>query len=165
MNKKTPGSFRAQVEIIGINPFVFVPPAILKKIFVAARKDKGAIPIRGTVNKKPYKQTLMKYRGHWRLYINTHMLENSPKRIGETITVTVAFDPEDRTVPLHPALGAALKKNAKARRTYDQLTPSRKKEINRYIHSLKAKESVERNVTRAVRFLTGSGRFVGRDKP
>lgn len=157
-------SFRAPLHLVGINPFVFVPPVILKRIFTDAGKEKGAIPIHGTINKKPYRQTLVKYRGHWRLYVNTSMLANSPKRIGETIAVSVAFDPKDRTVPIHPLLKTALKKNARAKRAYEQQTPSRKKEINRYLHALKTKEALEQNVTRAVQFLAGSGRFVGRDK-
>lgn len=158
-------SFSATLEIIGINPFVFVPPALLKRIFLAAGKDKGAIPIRGMVNKKPYTQTLMKYRGHWRLYINTTMLKDAPKRIGEKIKVTVVYDPADRTVPMHPDLKAALQKNARARKVFETQTPSRQKEINRYLHALKSEESLKRNVKRAVDFLSGSGRFVGRDKP
>jgi len=160
-----PSSFRAPLSLLGINPFVFVPPAILKKIFTAAGKEKGFIPIHGTVNKKRFKQTLVKYKGEWRLYINTSILANSPKRIGETIRVTVAFDPEDRSVPMHSLLNTALKKNAKASRAYEKQSPSRKKEINRYLHGLKSKESLEKNVKRAVEFLAGSGRFVGRDKP
>lgn len=160
-----PSSFLAPLSLIGINPFVFVPPDILKKILKAAGKEKGFIPIKGTVNKKPFKQTLVKYKGEWRLYINTTMLANSPKRIGQTIMVTVSFDGEDRTVPMHPALKAVLKKNARANKAYELQTPSRKKEINRYLHALKSKESLEKNVKRAVQFLAGAGKFVGRDKP
>lgn len=157
--------FRARIERIGINPFVFVPEPVLKKIFTASGKDKGPIPVCGTVNGIPFKQTLVRYRGHWRLYINAAMLKNSPKRIGEEITVTAAHDPVDRTVPLHPALEKALNRNLKARNVFHGLTPSRQKEINRYLHALKSKESLARNVERAVHFLTGKDRFVGRDKP
>jgi hypothetical protein len=84
--------FKAKIEKIGINPFVFVPASILQKIFLDAQKDKGSIPIKGTLNNKAYRQTLVKYKGAWRLYINTMMLENSPKRIGEVIEMTVGFD-------------------------------------------------------------------------
>lgn len=160
-----PSRFRAPLQLIGVNPYVSVPPAILKKIFTAAGKEKAFIPIHGTVNNKPYKQTLVKYKGEWRLYINTTMLKDSPKRIGEVITVSIAFDGADRTVPMHPALTAALKKNARANKAFELQTPSRKKEINRYLHALKSKEALEKNVKRAVQFLAGSGRFVGRDKP
>jgi len=160
-----PHPFTATLQIIGINPFVFVPPAMLKKIFDQSGKEKGHIPIRGTVNRKPYTQTLVKYRGHWRLYINTTMLENSPQRVGEQLALTVAYDPEDRTVPLHPGLKKAFARNRTAKRVFDQLTPSRQKEINRYLHALKTEDAVKKNIVRALSFLNGKGRFVGRDKP
>jgi hypothetical protein len=74
--------FQATIDIIGINPFVFIPENILKDIFKQAGKEKGPIPVKGTINAKPYKQTLVKFKGYWRLYINTTMLKNSPNRIG-----------------------------------------------------------------------------------
>ena len=157
--------FQATIEIIGINPFVFVPDKVLKSIFKQAGKEKGHIPIRGTVNRKPYRQTLVKFKGSWRLYINTTMLKDSPRKIGETITVAVEFDPADRSIKLHPKLVMALKKNLKASLKFKSLAPSRQNEIVRYISYLKTEESVDRNVAKAIGFLLGKERFVGRDKP
>lgn len=51
--------FSALIKIIGINPYVSVPEAILKAIINDAAKDKGPIPVHGTVNDKPYLQTLV----------------------------------------------------------------------------------------------------------
>ncbi|GGX29350.1 YdeI/OmpD-associated family protein [Aquimarina muelleri] len=158
-------SFNAIIEIIGINPYVQVPKSILSKIFIQAGKDKGFISIKGTVNKLAYQQTLVKYSGLWRLYINTTMLKNSPKRIGETIEVTIEYDPSDRTIAPHPKLIAALNQNKEAKRKFEQITPSLRKEIVRYISYLKTEESIDKNIVRAVNFLLGKERFVGRDKP
>src|ERR1700760_3745045 len=94
--------FKAKIELIGINPFVFVPVKILKEIFSQSGKEKGHIPVCGSINRKSYKQTLVKYSGDWRLYINTTMLKDSPKRIGENISVTIQFDPESRKKKANP---------------------------------------------------------------
>lgn len=158
-------NFNAQLEIIGINPYVFVPKEILAALFKQAGKDKGPIPICGSINGKPYIQTLVKYSGAWRLYINTIMLKESPKRIGETIEVTIEFDSKDRTLQPHPDLLKALKENKSAQIAFDQLPPSRQKEIIRYISNLKTEESVSKNIIKAIGFLVGENRFVGRDKP
>jgi bacteriocin resistance YdeI/OmpD-like protein/uncharacterized protein DUF1905 len=155
--------FKADIEIIGINPFVFVPDRILKNIFKQAHKDKGPIPIRGTINGQPYKQTLVKYRGAWRLYINTTMLNNSPKRIGETVVVEVDFDPISRDIKPHPKLVMAFKENKEAKKVFDNLPPSRQNEIVRYISFLKTEKSVVRNIQKAIDHLVGKNRFVGRD--
>lgn len=157
--------FSANIERIGVNPFVFVPERILVSLFKAAGKDKGKIPIKGTINTIPYQQTLVKYNEHWRLYINTSMLKNSPKRIGERIKLTVAFDTSDRSITPHPLLLKALSENKKAKEVFDNLRPSLQLEIVRYIARLKTNESVERNITNAMNFLLGRGRFVGRAKP
>lgn len=158
-------TFTAQLHIIGINPFVFVPDVILAAIFKDAGKDKGHIPIHGTINGKEYQQTLVRYSGEWRLYINTIMLKDSPKRIGEIIEVTVAFDPKDRTIEQHPLLTKALQQNKQAKKVFDGLPLSRRKEIVRYIGNLKTKESITKNIEKAIRFLEGKERFIGRDKP
>jgi hypothetical protein len=158
-------SFKAEIKIIGVNPYVTVPEKLLQKIFKDAGREKGPIPICGLINNKPYKQTLVKYRGDWRLYINTFMLKNSPKRIGEIIEISAGFDPEDRTIQPHPGFVKALHKNKDAKKVFEKLPPSRQKEIVRYISSLKNEESIIKNIERAIGFLTGKGRFVGRDKP
>lgn len=155
--------FTAQIAIIGINPYVSVPSEILTDIFIKANKNKGPVPVRGHINQVPYTQTLVRYAGEWRLYINTKMLKNSPKRIGEVINVTIEYDPSDRTLAMHPKLQVALNNNAHARQVFDSLMPSLRHEINRYIVGLKSDAKVDENVRRAIAFLEGKGRFVGRE--
>ena len=155
----------ARIEIIGVNPFVFVPEVLLEAVFREAGKNKGAIPVCGTLNGRHYTQTLVRFQGNWRLYINTAMLKNSPKRVGEDIKLTIGYDPRVRTVTMHPKLQDALTKNPEAAKVLDGLAPSRRKEIVRYIASLKTEAAVEKNVARAIGFLLGQERFVGRDKP
>lgn len=157
--------FKATLEIIGINPFVHVPQQILDSIFLKARKDKGPIPVCGDINGKKYHQTLVKYSGAWRLYINTTMLSESPKRIGEIIEVSIKFDTKLRELIPHAKLVSALKRNKAAKKNFDSLPPSRQKEIIRYISNLKTEESVEINIAKAIGFLNDKNRFIGRDKP
>lgn len=154
-------TFKAVIDIIGINPFVFVPDKVLAAVLEEAGKEKGPIPIKGSINKNPYRQTLVKYAGHWRLYINTVMLKDSPKRIGETVTISIEFDPAERKLPMHPGLAKALAKNKIAKANFNQQPASRQQEIIRYISNLKTAESVERNITKAINFLSGNGSFVG----
>ncbi|MEO6230277.1 MAG: YdeI/OmpD-associated family protein [Ferruginibacter sp.] len=158
-------AFKAQLEIIGINPFVFVPTEILAEIFKSSGKDKGAIPVSGTVNNKNYTQTLVRYKGDWRLYINTTMLPDSPKKIGMDILVTIQFDLNDRTLKPHPKLTKALNENKQAKKVFNNLSASKQKEIVRYISFLKSEESITKNIEKAIGFLTGKNRFIGQEKP
>jgi uncharacterized protein YdeI (YjbR/CyaY-like superfamily) len=157
--------FKTALKITGINPFVAVPEQILAIIFEQAGKDKGYIPVRGTVNGKEYIQTLVKHKGEWTLYINKKMLKDSPKRIGEEIKIGIEFDPADRIITPHPELLKALNKSKTAKKVFDKLSPSLQKEIIRYISFLKSEESVTKNIDKAIGFLNGKNRFIGRDKP
>jgi hypothetical protein len=157
--------FKATIDIIGVNPFVLLPASVLKNIFNQAQKDKGPIPVRGLIDGHPFIQTLVKYSGHWRLYVNGPMLKVSGKKVGDIISLQLEFDPIERTIPIHPKLESALTRSKKAKAVFEKLPPSRQKEIVRYISFLKTEISVDRNVTRTIQFLLGKSRFVGRDKP
>ncbi len=158
-------NFTAELDIIGINPFVYVPEDILLKIFEESKKEKGHIPVSGIVKNKAFSQTLVKYKGEWRLYINMKMLPNSPKRIGEKIEISIGFDNSDKNIKINPKLEKALTENKQAKIIFETLSPSRQKEIIRYISFLKTEESINKNIEKAIGFLLGKNRFVGREKP
>lgn len=157
--------FKATIDIIGINPFVFVPEPVLKTIFTQANKDKGPIRVCGTIDGFPFTQTLVRYSGHWRLYINGPMLKASNKNVGDTVTIDLTFDPTEQITLMHPKLKAALAKHKEASKMFETLAPSHQKEIKRYINNLKTEASIDKNVERAIRFLLGKERFIGRDRP
>ncbi|QKZ13705.1 YdeI/OmpD-associated family protein [Spirosoma sp. KUDC1026] len=158
-------TFNAQIDIIGVNPFVTVPDDVLAELCRQAGKTRGAIPICGALNGKPYTQTLVRFKGAWRLYINTLMLKNSPRRIGEVVVLTIAHDPVDRTITAPPAWLAALDKAPEAKAVFNKLSPSMQKEIVRYLAKLKSEERLAENIEKAIGFLLGKNRFVGRDRP
>ncbi len=47
----------------------------------------------------------------------------------------------------------ALNENAKAKITFEQLIPSWRKDILRYLNSLKTEESLDRNIKRVIKQL------------
>ena|SRR5258705_12492641 len=165
MNTTKTYKFLAEIQIIGVNPFVFLPNAVLAAIFKEANKDKGKIPVKIKIEGHKFMQTLIKYSGHWRLYLNTPMRKIAKKEVGDTANVEIAFDPEERVIPMHPKLIQALNQNPDAKKIFDSLRPSLQLEIVRYISFLKTEGSIDRNVLRAVNFLFGKERFIGRDKP
>jgi uncharacterized protein YdeI (YjbR/CyaY-like superfamily) len=157
--------FSAVIEIIGVNPFIYLPPMVLEFIFVQAGKNKGKIPVRIEIEGHEFVQTLVKYSGHWRLYLNTPMRKAAKKKAGDSAIFKIAFDPKKRDIKPHPTFLKALRQNKLAKKVFVQLTPYLQFEIIRYISFLKTQESINRNVTKAIDFLLGKGRFVGRDKP
>jgi hypothetical protein len=149
------GVFQAKIEIIGVNPYILLPDNVLKSIFQKAGKDRGPIPVRGTVQGKSFKQTLVKYAGYWRLYLNTPMRQDSNTKVGDTAAFEVEYDQEPRIEPMNPLLEKAFKRDSEAKKKFDSLAPYRQKEILRYLNSIKSEEILEKNVDRVLTFLSG----------
>ena len=157
-------SFSAKIQIIGINPYVLIPAALLKYIFQKAGKATGAIPVKLKIRGKNFIQNLVKYSGKWRLYLNGPMRKAAGKDVGDMIDVQIDFDAAPRTTPVHPKLKKAFGQNKEAKKAFDNLSPSRQKEILKYINFLKSEESVDRNIERAITRLTGNKPFIGGTK-
>ena len=145
--------FSETIYKIGINPVVDPPDKVLIAIFKAADRSKGPIPVRGKLNGAEFVQTLVKYQGRWRLYINGPMLKDSGLAVGDAAKIDIEFDPRSREVVMPKELEAALKRDKKAKAAFEGLSPSRRKEISKYIGSLKTPESVAKNIERVIRHL------------
>lgn len=154
--------WKASIQIIGVNPYVSVPDRILQDIMKASGKNKGPIPICGTLNGKSYTQTLVVFKSEWRLYINTQMLKNSPKRIGEVIEISAVYDEVSRKIEPPKAFVEALHQNKNATLVFESLSASRQLEITRYLARLKNPDILDKNIQRAIQFLLGKERFAGR---
>ncbi len=147
--------FSGAIYKIGINPVIDPTDDVLDSIFAHVGRSKGPIPVRGKLNGADFIQTLVKFRGAWRLYINGPMMKDSKLKIGDIATIEIEFDPRPREVPMPAALDAALRKHPESRAAFNRLAPSRRKEIVRYIGSLKSADAIAKNVDRILRHLLG----------
>jgi hypothetical protein len=148
-------SFSQVIFKVGINPCVVPPPDVLSYIFKQAKKRKGPIPVRGTINGAQYIQTLVVYLGYWRLYVNGPMLKNAGLRNGDVASITIEFDPSSRIERPHKEFAAALQKSAKATAAFYKLTPSHQKEINRYLNRIKTDATRKKNIGIVMSYLRG----------
>ncbi|RLT27559.1 MAG: DUF1905 domain-containing protein [Chloroflexi bacterium] len=147
--------FRAPIYIVGINPLVDVPDRVLTALQRQSGIERGPIPVQGTLNGAPYRQTIVRYAGAWRLHLNGPMRQAAGIEAGDTASVTVEFDPTPRATPMPPLLLKAFSATPKARAAYDALSPSRQNEIRRYLASLKQEATIRRNVERVIAHLLG----------
>ncbi len=147
--------FNAKVQRIGVNPYVRVPREVLEEVMRQAGRSKGPLAVRGRLNGSPFVQTVVKYRGVWRLYLNTAMRRAAGIDVGAVAWIHLWHDEAPRTVAMNPTLDRALARNPGARAAFEALAPSRQREILRYLGSLKAQATVDRNVTRILQRLAG----------
>ena len=159
--------FRAVIGIQNINPYVLVSAKQAARI----RKNwRRSLPVRVRVNgrpESPWRINLMPVGdGSFYLYLHGDVRRASGTRVGDTVTVELAFDPAYRGGPAHPVprwFGDALRRKRRARQAWQQLSPSRRKEILRYLSNLKTPAARERNLERAMKVLSGSeARYMAR---
>lgn len=156
--------YSTAVKIINGNPYVEVPEKLLQGIFEQAGRDKQPIPVKGKLNGANFVQTLMRYEGDWRLYLNGVMLKAAEimfksgdiaSVVGKEVEIEVGYDNKSRELEMHPKLQSALDKDNKASKAYEGLSPSRKHEILRYLSFLKTEEKVDLNIKRILQHLRG----------
>jgi hypothetical protein len=160
-------SFRSRIAINGINPFVRVSAVM------AARLKRGwrrPLPVCVRVNGKPqvpWRINLMPAgNGAFYLYLHGTVRKASGSQVGDFVHVELEFDAAYRNGPMHPVpswFSRALNDAPRAKRAWDHLIPSRKKEVLRYFAQLKSPQAQARNLQRAMQVLSGvRGRFMAR---
>ena len=147
--------FSSKIKIVGINPYVILPENILNKVFKEANKKKGPIPIKGTINNHQFIQTLVKFQGIWRLYVNTPMIKATGLKVGDRADFEIDVDGSSRIIPMHPKFKKLLNKNKKAKEEFAKLPASRQKEINRYLNNIKSESIREKNIDKVIKHLNG----------
>ena len=159
--------FNSTILIRGINPYVPVSAARAGKLRPAWRKP---MPVLVRINGKPrsgWRINMMpRGDGGYYLYLHGEVREASGTKVGDRVTVEISFDEDYQGGPLHsmpPEFEKALARTPRAKKAWDALIPSRKKEVLRYLAGLKSAEAKDRNVERAIRVLGGEpGRFMAR---
>ena len=159
--------FKATVRIKLQNPYVLVSKQNAEDLKKGWKKP---MPVLAQINglpKTPWKISMMpKGDGGFFLYLNGTIRKSSGTNVGDEVSVHLSFNEKYRAGPanLMPQwFSVPLSKNRKAETAWNELSPSRKKEILRYFSWLKSDEARERNVTRALLVLSGNeGRFMAR---
>ena len=160
-------SFRARIRIIGVNPYVLVSAARARALKPGWRRP---LPVRIRIDghpRTPWRINLMpRGDGAFYLYLHGSVRKASSTKVGDTVTVEIAFDARYRGGPVEvipPWFRKPLAANSRATATWKELPPSRQKEIVRYLVRLKSPEARARNLARALAALSGKPvRFLAR---
>lgn len=164
-------NFSDKIKIIIGNPYVSPPNKVLDGIFKQSGKITSPIPVQGKIDGTAFKQTLVRYQGEWRLYVNIIMAKAAGIKfsksiseiVGTNVKIQLEFDPSPPVYPMVDFFQKELDKNPTAQANWEKLAPSRQKEILRYFSWLKSDEAKERNLKKAISALTNNTeRFMAR---
>jgi hypothetical protein len=144
--------FSAKIYKVGINPCVKVPYEITEKM----KPEKGYIPVRGKIQKHDFTQTLVPVKNaNYRLYVNGPMLEGGKVKVGDVADFVIEQHArvKRQDYPMNSTLRAELVKYG-LRKQFDALTEWRKKDILKYLNSLKrGGEALQKNVDKVIRSM------------
>ena len=160
--------FNALIQRRGINPFVEVSSAWAEALAQGWRRP---LPVLVRINDKPqvpWRINLMPAGdGDFYLYLHEIVRNASGTSVGDRVSVELSFYAYYRSGPqprMPQWFKQALDENPRALKNWTALIPSRKKEILRYFSQLKSSDARTRNLSKALRVLSGEAeRFMARD--
>jgi hypothetical protein len=109
-----------------------------------------------TVNGVTLRTTVAVYGGTSFIGIRREVREQMGVEIGQTITLTIEPDTAPRTVDVPADLKRALAKNAAAKKKYESLSYSHRREHAHFVADAKKPETRERRIARVLDMLKDS---------
>ena len=103
-----------------------MPADTVAALLKAANKKATPVQVKCDLQGTLFDANVVRYAGNWRLYLNTPMRKSAQKDVGDTVEITLHYDPRIRMPPMPQAFRQALKDNAEALRLW-RLRPSPKR--------------------------------------
>lgn len=159
--------FEVTIDIRDGNPYILVNRTRATAIQSGWRKP---MPVLVQINGKPSEPWHINMMpvgdGSFYLYLHGDVRKASGIGVGDIVETKLDFDKEYHNGPMHPMpdwFRRALDQHPRAKHNWDNLIPSRQKEILRYFSWLKSDAAKDRNVKKAIAMLSGkAGRFMAR---
>lgn len=138
--------FSGRIYKVGIIRFVDVPADISKKL-----ESGSPVPVSGTVDGVPLRSTLVpRGRGCYRLAIHGDIRKKLRVDAGAVIEAAISKDEEPREPELPHALVLALRNAPKAQEKFRGMTMALRRQVVRYLTSVKSQATLERRVQKFV---------------
>jgi len=142
--------FRATIRLEGKTATgIEVPPEVVEALGGGKRP-----PVRVTIGSHSYRSTVAPYGGVFMLPLAAEHREAAGVTAGDEVEVELTLDTEPREVTVPSDLTAALDAVPGARRAFDVLSYTNRKEIVRAVEEAKAAETRTRRIQKSVTELT-----------
>ena len=141
--------FSARVYKVWLVRFVDVPADISKQL-----GPDSAVPVVGTVEGVPLQSTLVpRGNGAYRLAIHGDIRKKLRVDTGAVVEVAIRRDEDSREPQLPPSLVLALRNSPNAQQKFRSMTTALRRQIVRYLVSVKSQATLERRVLKFVERL------------
>jgi hypothetical protein len=138
--------FRATVEQAGKTATgIEVPVTVVEGLGAGKRP-----PVRVTINGYTYRSTVASMGGRFMVGVSAENREASGVAGGDKVDVEIELDTSPREVTVPPDFAKALKKDAKAKKTFDALSYSNKGWHVQSIEGAKTDETRQRRIAKSI---------------
>ena len=131
-------------------------PAVIVPFDVQAAYGQARPKVKVTVNGVTLRTTVAVYGGRSYIGFRREICEAAGLQLGKTITVAIELDAEPRVVDVPPDLARALAKHASARKWFDALSYSHRREHAQWVAEAKKPETRARRIARVIEMLRAS---------
>lgn len=141
--------FSGKIYKVGMIRYVDVPSDVSRVI------GKGPhVAVRGEVEGVPLRTTLVsRGRGCYRVALHSDIRKKIKVDAGAIVEIAIEHDEESREPALPPGLVIALQQSPKAQAQFRSMTTALRRQIVRYLTSVKQQATLERRVAKFVRRL------------
>jgi len=142
--------FSAKIYKVGIIRFVDVPVDISRALGDGAPH----VPVCGEVERIPLQTTLVsRGKAGYRMAIHGDIRKKLRVDAGAVVEVAIERDEDSREPNLPPALVLALRNSPRAQAAFRQMTTALRRQVVRYLTSVRQQSTLERRITKMVRML------------
>lgn len=114
---------------------------------------RGQVKVKVTFDGVPYRGSLANMGSGHMLLLRKDIIAKVGKDHGDSVHVTVQKDTEERVVEIPPELQEAFKQNPEAKKFYDGLSYTNRKEYARWVATAKREETRQRRLTKTIEML------------
>lgn len=143
--------FKAKIYKVGINWCVDVPVRITKAMIA----EKGYIKVKGQINGFDFAKNLVPVKNKpYRLFVNLIMMKGANTALGKTASFQIEQDFKKiiRNYPMPSLLTSQLAKT-NLTTNFNSLTTARKKDILKYLNSIKTEDTLAKNIDKVIKQL------------
>jgi hypothetical protein len=110
-------------------------------------------PVVATVNGYTWRTSVVRMRGEFLLGLSKEVRQGAGAEAGDEVEVTVELDAAPREVEVPEALAAALADDPEARKSFDRMAFTHRKEYARWIVDAKQEQTRQRRVAQALEMI------------
>jgi Domain of unknown function (DUF1905)/Bacteriocin-protection, YdeI or OmpD-Associated len=114
---------------------------------------RGQLPVKGTINGFAYRTTIQPMDGRHLLTFNKQLQAGANAKPGDTVSVVMERDTEERVVEVPAELAKAFRTAKEAKGLWDKLAYTHRKEFAQWISGGKQVETRERRAEKAVSMI------------